>query len=80
MTYQSLKASLHQLIDQIEDPILLAACYRILSAGKEGLNLTPGSLEVEEIRQGILEIEIGEVFPHEQVMREVNELLDLSWD
>lgn len=78
MTLQSFKTSLHELIDLIEDPTLLAAYYKILSSGQsdwaEGLN----SREIKEIKQGISDIERGGIIPHAQVMREVTDLLKLS--
>lgn len=78
MTVQSLKTSLHELIDLIEDPTLLAAYYKILSAGQSDWSQDLSSSEAQEIKQGIRDVEEGNTFPHAQVMKEVRDLLNLS--
>ena len=73
---ETLKASLHQLIDQIDDVELLAAFYKIISAGQ--VSLAFSDLEQSEqaaIKSGIEDLEAGKVFSHQEIMAEVQEIL-----
>lgn len=78
MTVQSLKTSLHHLIDQIEDPTLLAAVYKILSTGQDDWGVALDPAEANEIREGIADLDDGKVISHDQVMEEVKAILKLS--
>ena len=77
MSIQTLKKSLFELINSIEDAELLAACYKILSAGKEhDWWDSIGTNEKDAIKKGLEEVEEGEIVSHEEVMKEVSLLLN----
>ncbi|MEM6347704.1 MAG: hypothetical protein AAF927_27700 [Bacteroidota bacterium] len=74
---ETLKASLHQLIDQIDDVELLAAFYKIISAGQASLAFS--ELEQSEqaaIKSGLEDLEAGKVFSHQEIMAEVQAILN----
>ena len=76
MTVQLLKQSLHDLIDKIDDLELLAAYYKVLSTGHSTWWEEITEAEKDAIRAGLSDLEQGEIFSHEAVMKEVRELLD----
>ncbi|MEL7530240.1 MAG: hypothetical protein AAFN10_02975 [Bacteroidota bacterium] len=74
---ESLKASLHQLIDQIDDVALLAAFYKIISAGQTSLpfaELEQG--EQNAIKSGLEDLDAEKIFSHQEIMAEVQAILN----
>jgi predicted transcriptional regulator len=79
METERLRKSLHDLIDQIEDAELLAAVYKIVAAKQEGDRWD--NLDVEEknaIKEGLEDLEKGNLLSHDEVMKEVKKLLKFS--
>lgn len=79
MTIKLLKQSLHEIIENINDAELLAAYYKILTAGQpndwwDDLD----SKARESIHQGLKDLKNGDVYTHEEVMTEVRNLLKID--
>jgi len=82
MNTVELKSGLHKIIDSIEGNDKLKAVYAILSKlsiGKKEVDWWDQISEAEKqaIEEGLASIERGEVYTHEEVMKEIKTKFNL---
>jgi predicted transcriptional regulator len=79
MSTSELKSSLHSLIDQANDSAMLEAIHELLS-NVEHVDDSNSTISVEErksIEKGLVDIKNGRVVPHEVVMENARDRINL---
>ena len=76
MTTVKIKSNLHKIIDSIEDHSILNAVYSILSkvkTKKSEIDFWDELSEEEKasIEEGLSQIKKGQIYSHEEVMKEI---------
>jgi predicted transcriptional regulator len=79
MNYLGLKNTLHEMIDQVDDPDVLFAIKKLLKnqSHADFWDELPDEVK-ESIEIGLKQAENGEVIPHEEVMKRIEEKL-VAW-
>jgi len=76
MNYLELKSTLHEMIDQVDDPEVLYAVQELLNSqlSVDFWDELPDEVK-KSIEIGLKQAENGEVIPHEEVMKGIEEKL-----